>query len=186
MPKNSADYRETDEGAPDPALAQPVLEKFPRRAARNVMEIVLDPRSIRWLLGFGGTLTVIGLIILLWVNHYLTPPVIAVSLGLTNAAVLAGGWATIRYSRYQTAGRALCLLACLVMPLNLWYYHSHGLVTIDGHLWGAALVISALYAASALRLRDELFAYIFAAGIAMTGLLMLADLPPSPQRFWEI
>jgi hypothetical protein len=186
MPKNCADYREADEGAQDPALAQPVLEKFPRRAARNVIEIVLDPRSIRWLLGFGGALTVVGLIILLWVNHYLTPPVIAVSFGITNAAVLAGGWATTRYSRYQTAGRALCLLACLVMPLNLWYYHSHGLITIDGHLWVAALVISALYAASALRLRDERFAYIFMAGIVMTGLLILADLPPSPQKFWEI
>jgi hypothetical protein len=186
MAENKADYRESDEGSAERSFAHAVVEKFPRRAARNLLEIVLDPRSIRWLLGFGGALTVVGLIILLWVNHYLTPPVIAVSLGLANAVVLGGGWATIHYSRYQTAGRALCLLACLVMPLNLWYYHSHGLVTIDGHLWVAALVISALYAASALSLRDELFVYIFMAGIAMTGLLILADIAPSPQKFWEI
>jgi hypothetical protein len=150
------------------------------------MEILLDPRSIQWLLAFGGVLMVLGLVILLWVNHYFTPPVIAVTLGLTNAALLAGGWATIGYTRYQTAGRALTLLACLVMPLNLWYYHVNGLLTIDGHLWAAALFISVLYAASALTLRDELFVYVFVGGIAMTGLLILADLPPSPQKFWEI
>ena len=39
------------------------------------------------------------------------------------------------------AGKALAFLACLVMPLNLWYYHSHDLITIDGHLWIAALVL---------------------------------------------
>ena len=32
------------------------------------------------------------------------------------------------------AGRALTLLACLVMPLNLWFYHANDLVT--GLRWG--------------------------------------------------
>jgi hypothetical protein len=54
------------------------------------------------------------------------------------------------------------------------------------NLWVAALVISVLYAASAVVLRDELFVYIFTAGVTLTGLLFLADLPPSPQKFWEI
>src|SRR5262249_30751237 len=61
-----------------------------------------------------------------------------------------------------------------------------GLIVIGGHLWVAAVVISALYAASALVLRDEMFVYIFVGGVTMTGLLILADLPPSPEKFWEI
>jgi hypothetical protein len=153
---------------------------------RQVVAMITDPRNIAALLGLGGLLMVAGLIIFLWANDYFTPPVVALTLGLANAGVLLGGWSTIRYSRYQLAGRALTLLACLVMPLNLWYYHTRGLVTIEGHLWLAALAISGLYAASALILEDELFVYVFSAGIAMTGLLILADLKPSPEKFWEI
>jgi hypothetical protein len=129
---------------------------------------------------------VVGLVILLWVNELLKPPVVAIGLGVLNAAVLGGGWWLLRQTRYQLAGRAVTLLACLVLPLNLWYYHANGLITLDGHLWVAALVISALYAASALVLRDELFVYIFMAGVTLTGLLMLADVPPSPEWFWMI
>ena len=88
---------------------------------------------------------------------------------LVGAAVLVGGWGLIRMTRYQIVGKALTLLACLVMPLNLWYYHSKGLMTVDGHLWMAAMVISGFYLASALALRDEMFVYIFCGGIVMTG-----------------
>jgi hypothetical protein len=112
--------------------------------------------------------------------------VVALGLGVLNAAVLAGGWGTIRYTRFRTAGGAITLLACLIMPLNLWYYHANGLITIGGHLWVAALVISALYLASALVLRDELFVYVFLGGVTLTGLLILADLPPVGEYFWEI
>src|SRR5207302_1198068 len=105
---------------------------------------------IQWLLGSGGALMVIGLVILLYINKFFTEPVVASSLGAVNAAVLAGGWLVIRKTRYQMAGRALTLLACLVMPLNLWYYHVNQLMVLGGHLWVAALVVSALYLASAL------------------------------------
>ncbi len=44
----------------------------------------------------------------------------------------------------------------------------------------------AIYAAAAVMLKDKLFVYIFSAGITMTGLLIIADMPPSPGRFWEI
>jgi hypothetical protein len=166
----------------------PVFDKDqkPKSERRPLLEMVLDPRNIHWLLALGGALMVTGLIILLWVNEYFTPPVLALTLAVGNTALLLGGWATIRYTRYQMAGRALTLLACLIMPLNLWYYNANNLLTIAGHLWVAAVVISALYAASAWVLRDELFVYVFAAGVAMTGLLILADLPPSPEKFWEI
>jgi hypothetical protein len=156
------------------------------RSRRNILEILLDPRSIQWLLGLGGTLIVVGLVILLWVNEFFTPPVMAVVMGAVNVAVLVGGWGLIRMTRYQTVGKALTLLACLVMPLNLWYYSTNSLMTLDGHLWVASVVICALYAASAWLLKDEVFVYVFCGGVAMTGLLVLADWPPSPQRFWEI
>ncbi len=153
---------------------------------RRLMDILLDPRSIQMLLAFGASLMVAGLVILLWVNKFFTPPVAAVSLGAVNTVLLGVGWCVLRKTRYQLAGHALTLVACLIMPLNLWYYHANQLITLDGHLWAAALVISALYAASALVLRDELFVYVFTAAVTMTGLLALADLPPSPQKFWEI
>jgi hypothetical protein len=40
------------------------------------------------------------------------------------------------------------------MPLNLWYYSANGLVTLDGHLWVAAVVICVIYAAAAWRLSN--------------------------------
>src|SRR5579875_2009829 len=156
------------------------------RPRRNLLEILLDPQNIHMLLAFGGALIVVGLVIWLWVNEWLKPPVVAVGLGAVNMALLGVGWWLLHGSRHPLAGRAITLLACLVLPLNLWYYHANNLITVEGHLWIAALVLSALYAASALVLRDEMFVYIFMAGVTLTGLLFLADLPPSPQKFWEI
>lgn len=162
------------------------VEGAPSAPRRSVLEMLLDPRSIQWLMGLGGALMVVGLVILLWLNNFFTPPVMAAAMGVTNVAVLFAGWGLIQKTRYQLVGRGLTLWACLVMPLNMWYYHAHDLVTIDGHLWVAAVVISALYAASAWVLKDEMFVYVFNAGVAMMGLLILADMPPSPQKFWEI
>ena len=171
---------------PEAEVPQAAPTVSARRPPRELLKILLDPRNIQMLLGFGGALMVVGLVILLWLNEFFTPPVVAGGLGVVNAVLLTAGWWVLRKTRYQLAGRALTLIACLIMPLNLWYYHANGLITLDGHLWLAALVISAFYATSALVLRDELFVYIFTAGVTMTGLLLLADLPPSPLKFWEI
>jgi hypothetical protein len=165
--------------------ARPVLPT-PAAARRNLIEILLDPRSIQGLLALGGALMVVGLVLWLWVNEYFTSPIVALVLGVANAGVLLGGWAVLTKTRYHLAGRALTLLACFVMPLNLWYYHANNLMTLEGHLWVAAVLISALYAASAWVLRDEVFVYVFVAGVTMTGLLLLASLTPSPQHFFEI
>jgi hypothetical protein len=168
---------------PPPAGTSAVGPRRARMRRPPLWEILLDPRSIQWLLGLGGTLLVLGLVIwLATLGLFKNPLAVAVALGLGNAALLGGGWAITSYSRYQTAGRALTLLACLVMPLNLWFYHSHGLITLEGHLWIAALVCCVLYAASAMVLRDPMFVYVLAGGVAMTGLLMLADMG----KFWEI
>ncbi|MBC7820523.1 MAG: hypothetical protein IAG10_26865 [Planctomycetaceae bacterium] len=160
--------------------ALPTLEMVKPR--RNILEMLLDPRSIQWLMGIGGALMAVGLVILLWVKNYFTPPVMAMVMGITNIAIMGGGWGIIQKTRYQLAGKGLTLLACLVMPLNLWYYHSQGLVTLDGHLWVVAAIMCGLYAASAWTLKDEMFVYVFNAGVAMTGLLLLADM----NKFVEI
>ena len=103
--------RRRDEEAP--------VEEGPRR---TVLEIILDPQSIQWLLGCGGALTVLGLVIwLASIGLFGNPVYIAIALGLGNAVLLGGGWALLERTRYQVAGRALTLLACLVMPLNLWF-----------------------------------------------------------------
>ena len=82
--------------------AQRIVE--PPEPRRSIMEIILDPRSIQCLLGLGGALMVVGLVILLWLNDVFTPPVLAIVLALSNIALLSGGLATIRFSRYQLAG----------------------------------------------------------------------------------
>ena len=170
--------------SPQPAAAAeevlPTLELVKPR--RNILEMLLDPRSIQWLMGIGGALMAVGLVILLWVKNYFTPPVMAMVMGITNIAIMGGGWGIIQKTRYQLAGKGLTLLACLVMPLNLWYYHAQGLVTLDGHLWVVAAIMCALYAGSAWTLKDEMFVYVFNAGVAMTGLLLLADM----HKFVEI
>ncbi len=155
----------------------------PKEPRRPILEILLDPHSIQWLLAIGGAMGVLGLIIyLVALGIFENKVVIAVAMGLGTAAGLFGGWAAILRTRYQLAGRALTLLACLVMPLNLWFYDSQGLISVDRHLWIAALVCCVLYAASAWVLKDQLFVYVLVGGVAMTGLLMLAD----NGKFWEV
>jgi hypothetical protein len=144
---------------------------------RSFLEILLDPRSIQWLLASGGVLLVVGLVIwLASLGVFKNTLVVAVCLGAGTLVLLGGGFATVKLTRYQLAGRALALLACLVMPLNLWFYHANGLVTLEGHLWLAALVCCVLYAAAATILEDPVFVYVLMGGIAMTGCLILADL----------
>jgi hypothetical protein len=161
---------------------QEALPVEPIEPRRSVWEILLDPRTIQWLLCFGGALFVIGLVIWLAAIGFFNKWTVAVVLGVANAAVLFGGWAIITRTRYQTAGRALTLLACLVMPLNLWFYDAKEILQFGEHLWVPALVCCVLYAASALVLRDHLFVPVLLGGIALTGLLILGDM----HKFWEI
>ncbi len=164
---------------------QPAAGK-PAAPRRPMLEILLDPRSIQALILIGASLITIGLVILLWINEYLQPPLIAVLLASGNTAILAAGLLTIRYTKYHISGRALALLACLIMPLNLWYCHAQDLVTVDGNLWLLAVIISLLYGVSAWQLKNEMFVYVFNAGVTMTGLLFVASMNPSPLRLQEI
>ena len=161
------------------AAAQPVLgaaaSHLPGR--RNLIEILLDPRSIRWLLASGGALLAVGLVIFLSsLGIFKNAMVVASAMGVGTLATLAGGISIVRFTRHTLAGRALALLGCLVMPLNLWFYNANHLVTLDGNLWVAAMVCCALYAAAAVVLEDPTFVYVLLGGIGLTGMLVLADL----------
>jgi hypothetical protein len=166
IPMQSSDY------TGQPALQVKAPE--PPTPRRSVLEVLTDPHSIQWFLAVGGGLFVVGLVLLLWsLNVFQYPIVTASFLGAGTLALVFGGWAVLARTRYQLAGRALTLLGCLVLPLNFWYYHASGLLI--EHLWVPALVGCAIYAASALRLRDPLFVPVLVAGVTLTGLLMLSD-----------
>jgi hypothetical protein len=171
--------------------AEPVPAEARRMLAtprRPLLEIFLDPRNIQWLLAFGAGLLVLGLaLFLVAAGVFANPVVVATLMGAGTLVLLGGGWYVLRRTPYQTAGRALTLLACLVMPLNLWFYHAQGLhpLTLYEHLWVAALVCCALYAASARVVRDPLFVYVLAAGVTLTSLLLLATVA-GPAELWQV
>ncbi len=155
---------------------------------RPLLEALLDPRNIRWLLAFGAGLLVLGLVLYLYAaGVFDNPVVVAGLLGAGTLGLLFTGWAVLRRTRYQTAGRALTLLACLVLPLNLWFYHAQGLhpFTLYEQLWVAALACCALYAASAWLLRDAAFVPVLVGGVTLTSLLILGQVD-GPEQFWQI
>jgi hypothetical protein len=164
--------------------SRPAREPSPPR--RSILEILLDPRTIQWMLASGGALLALGLIIWLATKGLFEDKLaVAVILGVGNAALLGGGWSLMLFTRHQLAGRALTLLACLVMPFNLWFYDAQGLISLrdGGPLWLPALVCCVLYAASARILKDAMFVPVFVLGVTLTSLLLL------PQqlflKFWE-
>jgi hypothetical protein len=169
------------------AADEPERPASARPPRRNLLEVLLDPRSIQWLLAVGGALLALGLIIwLAAAGLFENKLFVAALLGAGNAGLLAAGWAVLRFTRFQTAGRALTLLACLLMPFNLWFYDAQGLLSLrqGDHLWIPALVICVLYAASARLLRDPMLVYVLVGGVALTGLLILAD--RGLDHFWEV
>ncbi len=159
------------------------FQSGPGRSGIGLLQLLLSPHAIHALLALGGGLFAVGLIIwLVTLGVFDHPLVVAGALGLGNAAILAAGWAVLKFTGHQTAGRAVTLLGALVMPLNLWFYHTHQLITLEGHLWVAALVICVLYAVIARLVRDAVFAPVLVGGVALTGLLLLFDLG----AFWQI
>ncbi len=144
---------------------------------RRMLMTLLDPQAIQWLLVVGGGLMVIGIIIWLaslgiFENAY----VVAAALGIGNLAVLAAGCFVMLKTRYQTAGRAVAFLACVILPLNLWYYEYQGMLSLDTNLWMAAFVICWIYIGTVYLLKDPLFVFAVEAGVTLTTLLLMASL----------
>ena len=145
--------------------------------ARRMLEALLDPRAIQWMLMIGGGLAVVGLIVwLVSLGIFKDPRIMAVALGLGSLAVLGSGWWVSLKTRYRVAGQALTFLGCVIAPLNLWFYHAQGLITLDHHLWIGGLVCVLFYAGTVFVLRDPLFMYAVEAGATLTVLLLMAEL----------
>ncbi len=164
----------------EPSLADPA-------PATGWVQLLLDPRSLQTLMLAGGGLLALGLVLWLAVIGVFDEPIYgALGLGLGNFALLGTGVWLAAKTRYRLAGRATAMLACLLLPLNLWFYDAQGLITLDqgGHLWLPALACCMVYAGVARMLKDSLFVYAITAGVAMTGLLFLAD--GNVGRFWEV
>ncbi len=163
-----------------PVAAGPVEANVALDASANppmLLRMLLDPTTIRRLLFFGGGLSVIGLIAwLVSLGVFDDPQILAVAMGVGTLTLLSSGWGVVLRTRYRLAGQALTFLACVVAPLNLWFYDAQGLLTVDGHLWVGGLICSLLYLITVWRLRDPLFLYAVEAGITMTVLLLLGDL----------
>lgn len=171
------------EASPSPPTADPPTAS----GIGRLTQLLLDPKSLQILMLAGGGLLVLGL--LLWltaIGVFEEPLHAAIGLGLGNLALIGVGVATVLKTRYKIAGRAIAMLGSLLLPLNLWFYDTQGLVTLSegGHLWVPALFCCIAYAALARLLKDSLFVYTIVAGVAMTGLLLLAD--SGVERFWEI
>jgi hypothetical protein len=163
----------------DPPTAPPPQPTRKKRTpwARQMFESLLDPRSIQWMLTLGGGLMVLGLIIwLASLGIFKSPVMVAVIMGAGSLAILGAGWFVALQTRYKMAGQALTFLGCVVLPLNLWYYHAQGLILLDGGLWQAGLACCLLYAATVYVLRDPLFMYAVEVGISLTMLLLLGSL----------
>ncbi|TWT97980.1 hypothetical protein Pla108_21350 [Botrimarina colliarenosi] len=153
----------------------------------RLVAMLVDPRGLQALMLAGGGLLSLGLVLWLFVIGVFDEPLpAAVGLGVANFALLGLGVAVCLRTRYRLAGRATAMLACLLLPLNLWFYDAQGLVTLagGGNLWIPALIGCVVYAGVARWLRDSLFVYAFAAGVAMTGLVFLAD--GDVGHFWEV
>lgn len=138
---------------------------------------LLDPNAIHWFLTFGGGLAVLGLVI--WLTSlgvFKDPLVVAGCLGAGSVAALVSGCGIALRTRFVTAGKALSFLSCVVLPLNLWYYESQGMMALEGNLWIAAFVICWLYVGTVYLLRDALFLYAVEAGVTLTTLLVMASL----------
>ncbi len=160
-----------------PKSAPPAPEEAGPPVWRRMFEALLDPRSIQWMLFFGGGLAVLGLIIwLVALGIFEEPWVVAVFLGLGTLAILSSGWCVVLKTKYRTAGQALTFLGCVVAPLNLWFYDAHNLITLDQQLWIGGVVCSLLYVATLYVLRDPLFIYAVQGGVTLTVLLLLAEL----------
>ncbi|MBI1345327.1 hypothetical protein GC163_03475 [bacterium] len=154
-------------------------------AAPLWLRLILDPRTIQRLLFGGGGLSILGLLAwLISLGVFDDPRIVAVAMGLGNAAILLTGFAVTLRTRHQLAGRAMTFLACVLAPLNLWFYDAQGLMTVDGHLWVASVVCCLIYLLTISLLKDPLYLFAIEAGVTLTVLLCLGTWQRHTDSVW--
>lgn len=159
----------------DSPSEQPTDDRPPwlERALNNL----LSPRSLRWMFVIGGGLMTLGLIIwLVSLGVFEDPRLVAGILTGGSFAVYGIGMALSLRNRKSMVGQAVTFLGCVLLPLNLWYYHAQGLITLDGPLWIAAAGCCLVYIVTVVVLRDPVFLYAVQAGVTLTALLLLGNL----------
>lgn len=123
----------------------------------------------------GGGLMVLGVVIwLVSAGLFQNKLALAVVLTLGSLAIHLSGCFVALKTRYRIAG-GVAFVGCILLPLNLWFYHAQGLVTLDGKLWLGGVVCTALYGATVVLLRDPKFLYAVEAGVTLTVLLLLGQ-----------
>lgn len=157
-----------------PARARPVSRPENRPMMSRIFSSLLDPVILQRLLILGGGLIVVGLLITLASQGIFDNPLIAAStMTIGSLLVIAGGWGTILRTKHTIAGIAFTFLGCVVLPLNLWFYHVQNLIRVDQHLWVCGLACVAVYTATVYRLRKPVFLYAVQLGVLLTTLLLL-------------
>lgn len=149
--------------APVPAIVVP-----PRR---SLLETLTDPHNLRLLLYAGAAMIVVSVI--LWLRDLLylklqEPIVQASLLALITLSFTAGGWYTTLRTRQRLTGSALTLAGALLAPVNFWFLVRSGLVADRGRAWLVCLLCAALYAGTALLLRQRLYVYLGCAAVVAT------------------
>ncbi|MEW4453559.1 hypothetical protein AB1L30_12875 [Bremerella sp. JC817] len=169
-----------------PVTAEAAAPTAAEPSSGNLLDTILDPRSLQYLMMLGASVLMVGLVIWLATQGFFDNPLtVAICGGIVNLAILGTGAWLLKGTKLELAGRGLCLLACLLMPLHLWFYDYQGLIVLNegGHLWVPALVIVGLYGLCALLIRDRMFVYALIGGVTLTGLMILGD--QSVGKFWQ-
>ncbi|HEX8492875.1 MAG TPA: hypothetical protein VF658_08550 [Pyrinomonadaceae bacterium] len=153
-----------------------------RRAERRpLFETLADPYTLRLLLYTGAAMLVVGIVIWLRDVLYLKlqePLVQAVLLVCGTIAVTIIGWVTTLRTRLLLTGRALTLIGSVLVPVNFWFLVRSGLISDNGRAWMVCALCAALYAATAVLLRERLYVYLAcAASIATFWALVFRSTP---------
>ena len=128
------------------------------------------------MLSLGGGLMVLGIIVwLVSLGIFENTLVVAVTLTVGSLLVHGAGCAVMLKTRYRNAGHALTFLGCILIPLNLWFYHAQGLVTLEGQLWVGGVLCSLIYIVTVVLTREPTFLYAVEGGITLTLVLLLGS-----------
>ncbi|MEM9585910.1 MAG: hypothetical protein AAGA03_01410, partial [Planctomycetota bacterium] len=131
------------------------------------------------MMGLGSVLALAGAVVwLVSLGVFKDPHVAAAGLATGTLGVLGLGWWLTLATRYQTAGKGLAGLACLLAPLNLWFYVAQDLLQLDEGLWLPAAALCGLYGATVWALRDPKFMLSIPVGLTATVMLLVADVAP--------
>jgi len=102
-------------------LASFVDQPLPEHSSgpkKGLIEVLLSPQALQWMMSLGAGFLVIGFGIWLWtIGIFENPLVAAVSVGGINLALIGCGIAMVKATRYQLAGRWLSLLGALAMHM---------------------------------------------------------------------